>query len=157
MKTCNCCKKELPVEMFHNDIKGKDGKARACKACRLAQNRAWHLKNPDKAKECWRRSSKKRYNCRAQRIKKYDLNEDEFTDLINFSKDRCNICDAALENHGHIDHCHKTNHVRGLLCGKCNTAIGSFRDDAALLSRAIEYISSSGFWRSSHSRRAPDS
>lgn len=38
------------------------------------------------------------------------------------------------------DHCHKTGRNRGFLCSRCNTALGSFRDDPVLLQNAIAYL-----------------
>ena len=40
-----------------------------------------------------------------------------------------------------IDHCHETGKVRGLLCSKCNIALGNFDDDIETLKRAISYLS----------------
>lgn len=50
----------------------------------------------------------------------------------------CEICgsDAALA----IDHCHSSRKIRGMLCQQCNVGIGMFRDDEALLRRAIQYL-----------------
>jgi hypothetical protein len=39
-----------------------------------------------------------------------------------------------------IDHHHKENKVRGLLCSKCNRGLGCFLDDLSLLIAAAEYI-----------------
>jgi hypothetical protein len=39
-----------------------------------------------------------------------------------------------------IDHSHITNHIRGLLCNKCNLGLGFFRDDLNLLQNAIDYL-----------------
>lgn len=39
-----------------------------------------------------------------------------------------------------VDHCHVSGRVRGLLCHRCNTALGLFRDDPEVLKRAIEYL-----------------
>lgn len=39
-----------------------------------------------------------------------------------------------------VDHNHKTNEIRGLLCGKCNRGIGMFDDSVELLHFAVEYL-----------------
>lgn len=39
-----------------------------------------------------------------------------------------------------VDHCHKTNKVRGLLCTPCNHALGILGDNTEGLSRALEYV-----------------
>lgn len=63
--------------------------------------------------------------------------------LARFS-DCCGIC-GATETSGerpslHVDHCHATGAIRGLLCGSCNLGLGKFKDNPALLTAAIEYI-----------------
>ena len=40
----------------------------------------------------------------------------------------------------HVDHCHRTAMIRGLLCGKCNTAVGAFDDDPERIANAIAYL-----------------
>ncbi len=40
----------------------------------------------------------------------------------------------------HIDHCHRTGKVRGLLCDRCNKGVGLFDDDPAKLAGMIEYL-----------------
>ena len=40
----------------------------------------------------------------------------------------------------HVDHCHSTGRVRGLLCSPCNTMIGLSGEDPEVLLAAIEYL-----------------
>jgi hypothetical protein len=51
----------------------------------------------------------------------------------------CELC-GAYTDPLHLDHDHKTGRVRGWLCLLCNTALGRFKDDPALLRRAAEYL-----------------
>lgn len=56
----------------------------------------------------------------------------------------CDICGAPAGGGRwgqlHIDHCHDTGRVRGVLCGNCNTGIGHFKDDPVRLAAAIAYL-----------------
>lgn len=40
----------------------------------------------------------------------------------------------------HIDHSHITDHVRGLLCSRCNTALGQLEDRTDLILGLIDYL-----------------
>ena len=42
-----------------------------------------------------------------------------------------------------VDHCHKTGKVRGLLCTRCNTAIGLLDDDPQRVKAVIDYLQAS--------------
>lgn len=56
----------------------------------------------------------------------------------------CGICFRPLvrnkKNGFAIDHDHKTNAIRGLLCNNCNLAIGHFADNAEHCARAAKYL-----------------
>lgn len=52
----------------------------------------------------------------------------------------CGITPGEKDKSLALDHCHKTGHVRGLLCLPCNIAIGNLKDDVALMQKAIEYL-----------------
>jgi nitrate/TMAO reductase-like tetraheme cytochrome c subunit len=56
---------------------------------------------------------------------------------------RCAICEEILSEdtkHIHVDHCHKTNITRGLLCANCNKGLGFFKDKISNLEKAISYL-----------------
>jgi hypothetical protein len=57
---------------------------------------------------------------------------------------KCAVCGNALRTAGRgsmaTDHCHLTGKPRGLLCLRCNVALGHFKDDIAVLRKAIAYL-----------------
>jgi hypothetical protein len=84
------------------------------------------------------------YARRAMLKSKYKMTESCYNAMLNAQGGVCKICLKPEENERFsklsVDHCHKTGHVRGLLCSRCNTSIGKFKDDPALLLRAAKYL-----------------
>lgn len=39
-----------------------------------------------------------------------------------------------------VDHCHDSEKIRGLLCARCNQAVGLFGEEVNVLSNAIDYL-----------------
>ena len=54
----------------------------------------------------------------------------------------CAICGEARpeERTLHVDHDHETGAIRGLLCVRCNNAIGDLRDDNDLARKLADYL-----------------
>lgn len=76
-------------------------------------------------------------------LKKYGMTHEEYLKMFEAQGGACSICGRTPpKNRLAIDHCHKTGRVRGLLCGACNTGLGLFRDDVALLRAATQYLQS---------------
>ena len=78
-------------------------------------------------------------------LRQYGLTPNEFDSLLQSQSGCCALCGAVKKgwNTGkglHIDHCHHTGRVRGILCGDCNTALGRFGDDPVRLRAAADYL-----------------
>ena len=80
---------------------------------------------------------------------RYNLSYEQYRKLFRAQKGKCAICkQPQTEVFGKtgevkqlcVDHCHKTNRVRGLLCGHCNRALGKMKDSKELLQAAIDYL-----------------
>jgi hypothetical protein len=56
----------------------------------------------------------------------YGMTNQSFLAMLEAQQFRCAVCgaDIADDRRTHVDHCHKTGLVRGLLCPGCNTGIG---------------------------------
>lgn len=55
----------------------------------------------------------------------------------------CAICgqsEKELKREICIDHCHITGHIRGLLCGRCNSLLGFAKDNVYILEAAAAYL-----------------
>ena len=71
----------------------------------------------------------------------YGLTESQFIDMFNQQNRTCAICKKPdFKRLLCVDHCHTTGRVRGLLCYKCNLAIGHLEDNTGSLQSAIEYL-----------------
>lgn len=77
--------------------------------------------------------------------RKYGLSPEEWDRLHDLQLGRCAICLLPLveTKHIHVDHEHATGRIRGLLCNRCNIAIGYARENVEVLQRAIQYLQSS--------------
>lgn len=79
----------------------------------------------------------------SRRLQRYGLTADQFEILWSRQQGRCALCSEVLRVGGkaiHIDHCHETQRVRGILCARCNLGLGKFGDSIEQLQRAIDYL-----------------
>ncbi|MET9255914.1 endonuclease VII domain-containing protein [Streptomyces sp. NPDC003717] len=113
-KLCRTCGQVKPHSEWHRNATASDGLATRCKACKAVQGRRGHLK------------------------RQYGLTEDEREALVSAQRGVCCICLAASPVH--VDHCHETGRVRGVLCFSCNAALGQFKDQPEAIRRAAAYV-----------------
>lgn len=111
------------------------GSPHRCKACAAVAMAAWIKANPSEYERSKRRSHLK---------KKYGITPDEFDQMLKAQGGLCAICCGdpgdARGYRPHVDHCHSTGVVRGILCGRCNKGLGALRDDPNVLMRAYHYL-----------------
>lgn len=74
----------------------------------------------------------------------YGISAEEYDTLLAAQGGVCAICGTdewpGKDNAPHVDHCHSSKAVRGILCGPCNNGLGNFRDEPERLRRAAEYL-----------------
>ena len=72
---------------------------------------------------------------------RYGISGKEFYRMLIDQLNSCLICEGPInENTAHVDHCHDGKNVRGLLCMKCNLAIGHLNHNKEISYRAFEYL-----------------
>ena len=110
------------------------------------QHRAWRAANPGKCRDYERRARERHpekvYKSNLQY--NYGMTLDEYNALAAKQNFCCGICDSEKSGSKRcdklfVDHCHDTEKVRGLLCMKCNMALGVFQS-LELLDNAISYL-----------------
>ena len=134
MKICNLCNKEKQIEDFVKRSNRASGRQPYCKDC--------HNK---KTRDKYDSKVMKDYDL----MRAYGLNLKQYEELFLQQNGCCKICKKHISelNNKHkkslcVDHCHKTNKIRGLLCDKCNRGIGLLNDDIDILKNAVEYLQS---------------
>lgn len=83
-------------------------------------------------------------------FRNYGISIFQYYELYTKSNGTCYICGSkgfTINKNNPttqlvVDHNHLTGKVRGLLCPNCNRALGLFKDNKTLLSKAIDYIES---------------
>jgi hypothetical protein len=79
-----------------------------------------------------------------RRLSRLGITREHFDRLWVEQQGKCAICGKEMTKIGmdgaHVDHDHEMDVIRGLLCKKCNSGIGMFRDSVDLLRAAICYL-----------------
>ncbi len=88
--------------------------------------------------DSWCKSCRSSYRSETRRGQYRNMiSDNQLKDIIDNVKE-CVICGS--EENLVVDHCHKTNTLRGMLCNHCNRGLGHFRDDPELLEFARIYL-----------------
>lgn len=113
-KQCRKCLRTLPVTNFRFTNISENKRHNICRACRQIHRQVTR-----------------------------NANREEYETLLEKQNHVCAICGITAEEIGKklvIDHNHETLKIRGLLCWRCNSGLGFFKDNQAHLAMAIEYL-----------------
>jgi hypothetical protein len=166
MKECKKCKQLLDSSLFYKDSSRKDGLRWCCISCTkktkklFRENNKEHIKQQKKQSYLRHREgilqrkkdSPTKYKDRREHLLSvYGISFNDYDRMREEQNFKCAICEtheqdvkrgqsASVETSLHIDHCHTTNKVRGLLCMNCNNLLGKANDNTNILHKAINYL-----------------
>lgn len=124
---CKFCNTTKLVSEFYISYEKKPARwsiRHKCKKCsRETRDSDWH----------------KEYNLR----RRYNISREDYDNKLKEQRHSCAICKTHFKDKTrslHVDHCHTTDKVRGLLCYKCNTAIGLLKENMDNVRNALKYL-----------------
>lgn len=122
-KTCCSCNEDLHPSHFTKQKARSDGFASKCRVCEAK------TRDPQ-------RTRKNRL------LREYGITLQNYKAMLKSQRGLCAICgsEPGKGKFLDVDHCHAGGHVRGLLCNRCNQAIGLLRDDATIVASALDYL-----------------
>ena len=163
-KICSRCSVAQELVSFYSDKRTRDGLTPHCKSCHAISVKtwqdansakhkanciAWKRANPERAYSIWKKYADKnvatrdRIQFKASIKRLYGISVEEYGRLLESQSFVCAICFESP--HGRdldVDHDHETGQVRGLLCHKCNRALGLLNDNPDRARAAAAYVES---------------
>ncbi len=162
-KLCSKCKELLPIDNFSKDMKQASGLRFRCKKCDELVKQNWIDYPPDYTKEkiCRVCGLKKHGTCfsvhkrsldglqtyckdckyNRQLMDSFGITLADYDKMFEEQDGNCAICGLPEINRRlSVDHCHATDKIRGLLCMRCNTAMGLVDDDIDKLLNMVRYL-----------------
>lgn len=159
VKRCKKCGEVKTRSAFYANKGCADGLRPDCKLCNLAAKKARYYADPKReiarVKE-WQQANRERLNAyrrqyrkgrkaidREQHLRrKFGITQADYEAMLAAQSGGCAICgDRPPEGVSlHVDHDHDTGVVRGLLCIRCNNALGALRESDEVVLRAAAYL-----------------
>jgi hypothetical protein len=161
MKRCQVCGELKSIEDFYRAAGMRDGYRNDCKLCNLAAKKRryeadpklaiarvkkWQQENADRL-NAYRRA----HNARPERKRalrdgyyrrNFGISAADVDSMLLAQNGVCAICGGAptRAQGWHVDHDHETGRIRGVLCQRCNHAIGLLDEDPDRLRAAADYL-----------------
>jgi Arc/MetJ-type ribon-helix-helix transcriptional regulator len=86
-------------------------------------------------------------------IRLYGITREIHNKILAGQNNCCAICKTTewTKCGPTVDHSHSTLRIRGILCNKCNTGLGYFKDNSEIMKSAIAYLEK---WRETNEQSA---
>jgi hypothetical protein len=137
MKVCSHCRQAKSLDEYYvTKKKLKSGKIKKtpryiCKACDRKAKRERDKRTPE-------------HRANKHLLDKYGITLEDKRSMIQQQGCKCAICPVKLSDvdlsKSHVDHCHETGIIRGILCSNCNRGIGHLQHDPQILRSATRYV-----------------
>lgn len=142
MKTCSKCGEEKRLDDFHRDSGARDSRSSRCAACATTAASAWY-------------QAHRGHVSARNRQAKFNISPEHYDEMLFAQDGVCAICRRPETKRRNgialalaVDHDHSCcrgdfscgSCIRGLLCGRCNHAIGFLGDDPDQIRRAADYV-----------------
>ena len=143
MKYCKHCDQTLPIDLFRNNSKSKDGKQFYCRDCSNKKTREHRAKHINTYRPIWREA----------KLKEIGFTPELFDEMLKSQGNVCALCGSDKPggrwNRFFADHNHETGKARGVLCFHCNTALGIIEArNVDWMNRARTYLDERGIlWK----------
>lgn len=139
---CSACKEWLPEEDYGSAPPAQLKKSSKrpvrynCKACHNEYIKKWQKTNE-------RAIKKNKSYTRERDLKRfYGISLEQYDQMNKAQEGKCALCKEKCCSNTRlsVDHCHTTGLVRGLLCHRCNTALGLLKDNIQTVESALSYL-----------------
>lgn len=138
---CSKCNKVKDPSEFSPAIRGLINRKSYCKKCSVVYYKIRDVKLRSDPK-IWANEKIRRKDSDLKI--RYGISLKEYLEILKGQGDCCAICGKHKNEQKDmlsVDHNHKTEFVRGLLCSFCNSMLLRYlRDDKKLVKRVIDYL-----------------
>lgn len=132
--TCKMCKTKKTLSEFNIAKNKLSGHRAECRQCESNKNKKDWENN--------RLKSREKSTC-----KSFNITQEKYQILMSINN--CQLCNREFKpisehykTDRNIDHCHSTGKIRGVLCVRCNVALGTLGDNVEGLEKALKYLKS---------------
>ena len=166
VQLCLGCRELKPLEDFYIEKDSNTGLSTQCKLCKNTATKIWITNNKEKFNITHKRFvNKHKERLKAERkiyrknnpdkVRNHDLKTffsitiDDYYKILKYQNGVCIICkEPPSKKFLSVDHDHSCcsgtkscgKCIRGLLCMRCNSGLGMFKDNSSLLKEAIYYL-----------------